>query len=151
MLIASILAFVRVFVLGVAAVSLGMSDRGGVSSALLRVFQLYNLFFVYILFLQYAKPESRALLKAPSIVLASVSPILSVLALIEFIRGAGASFPVDLAQTGGSILIVILLDILILGLLALDALKSQSSRGDAGSAPPAADQGRASDAQHEVH
>jgi hypothetical protein len=40
LLIVAILAFFRVFVLGIAAVSVGMTDYGGVSSALFRIFQL---------------------------------------------------------------------------------------------------------------
>lgn len=157
LLIAAILAFVRVFAVGIAAVSLGMSDRGGVSSALLRVFQLYSLFFVYILYLQYRRPESRQWLQIPAIVLACVAPVLSVLTLIAFIRHAGDSLIVNPIQVGGSLLAVILLDILVLGLLALDTLKTSRVRGDPESASPSADQGQASNsesaspnAQHEV-
>jgi len=125
LLTAAILALARVFVLGLAAVSLGMSDYGGVSSALLRIFQLYNLLFVYIVALQYFRPAVREFLKTPSIVVACASPVLSVLALLALVHGAKASFPADIVKTGGSLLILILLDVLILGLLALDALRSR--------------------------
>jgi|GEM_PF-1377747 len=124
LLIATVVAFVRVFALGLAAVSLGMSDSGGASSALLRVFQLYSLFFVYILYLQYRKPEKRDALQTPSMVLACAAPVLSVLALLALIRHSGDSLPVNLAQAGGSLLAVLALDILVVGLLALDALRA---------------------------
>ncbi len=124
LLIATIVAFVRVFALGFAAVSLGMSDNGGASSALLRVFQLYSLFFVYILYLQYRKPEVRASLQTPSIVLACATPVLSILALLALLRHTGDSLPINVAQAGGALLAVLALDILVVGLLALDALRA---------------------------
>ncbi len=124
LLIATVVAFVRVFALGFAAVSLGMGDRGGASSALLRVFQLYSLFFVYILYLRYRTSEKRDALQTPSIVLACAAPVLSVLALLALIRHAGDSLPTNLAQAGGSLLAVLVLDILVAGLLAFDALSA---------------------------
>ncbi len=124
LLVATVLALVRVFALGFAAVSLGISDSGGASSALLRVFQLYSLFFVYILYLQYRTPETRKTLLTPSIVLACAAPVLSVLSMLALIRHTGDSLPVNLAQAGGSLLAVLALDILVMGLLAIDALKT---------------------------
>jgi hypothetical protein len=126
MLFATVLALVRVFVLGIAAASLGMIERGGVSSALLRIFQLYNLFFVYILLLQYLKSESKAFLKIPTIVIASVSPVLSILAFVEFIASPETAFSMSLAGSSGAILAVILLDIAILAFIAFDASKPQT-------------------------
>jgi len=140
LLIVAILAFFRVFVLGIAAVSVGMTDYGGVSSALLRIFQLYNLLFVYIVILQYFKPAAREFLKVPSLLVASASPVLSVLALLAFVHRSGASFPVDLVRAGGSMLILLLLDVLVLGLLALDALRHQAPEEHAHDDP-----------EHEVH
>lgn len=129
MLVAGILAFIRLFVLGVAAVSLGMTDFGGPSTAMLRIFQLYGLLFVYLLFLQYFSPSSREVLKTPCILISSVSPVLSVLAFLAFIQGAGRSIPLDLVKTGSSIFLVILMDLLILGLVVMDSLKAKFQRG----------------------
>ncbi len=155
---AAIVAFLRVFVLGIAAVSLGMADYGGVSSALLRIFQAYNLFFVYIVMLQYFKPAARALLRMPSLVVASASLVLSVLALFAFVHASKASFPADFVRTGGSMLVLLLLDILVVGLLAADALKHQAppkektalgrkGRGE----QPSAHGDNEDDTMHEVH
>jgi hypothetical protein len=157
LLIVGVLAFFRVFVLGIAAVSLGMSDYGGVSSALLRIFQLYNLLFVYIVILQHFKPEARVFLKVPSMLVASVSPVLSVLTLLAFVRNSKVSFPVDLVKTSGSVLILVLLDVLILGLLALDSLRYRPSReekpalrqGEASERPQVSEQAH-DDSEHEV-
>jgi len=80
LLMAAILAFLRVFVLGIAAVFVGMTDYGGISSALLRIFQVYSLFFVYIVILQYLKPAAREFLRMPSLVVASASCVLSAFA-----------------------------------------------------------------------
>jgi hypothetical protein len=157
LLTAGILAFFRVFVLGIAAVSLGMGDYGGVSSAMLRIFQLYNLLFVYIVILQYFKPGAREFLETPSLLVACASPVLSVLALLAFVHPSNASVPVDLARTGGSILILILLDVLILGLLALDALRYHPPREgkpalgqEAGSEKPQVSEHAHDDPEHEV-
>lgn len=156
LLIAAILAFVRVFALGVAAVALGMGDSGGASSALLRVFQLYGLLFVYLLFLQYRKSESRQWLQTPSIVLAAAAPVLTAMVLISLVRHASDTVSADLARTVGSILVLLFLDILVLGLLALDALTT-TSRTDRKPAAPAADRDSVADsgsvsddARHEV-
>lgn len=127
LLTAWILALIRVFVLGVAAVSIGMSDFGGVSSSLLRIFQLYTLLFVYIVMLQYFKPAAREFLKTPTLVVAGVAPVLSVLALLALLHGSKTSLPADPVKTGGAILFIILLDVVILGLLAMDALKHQTA------------------------
>jgi hypothetical protein len=127
LLMAGIVAFVRVFVLGVAAVSLGMTDYGGVSSALLRIFQVYDLFFVYIVMLQYFKPAAREFLRMPSLVVTGASCVLSALALFAFVHASRASFPADFVRTGGSMLGLLLLDVVVLGLLALDALRRQVS------------------------
>lgn len=126
MLFATILALVRVFMLGIAAASLGMIERGGVSSALLRIFQLYNLFFVYMLLLQYIKSESKVFLKTPTMVVASASPVLSILAFVEFVASPETAFSISPVNSSGAILAIILLDIVILALLALDAPKIQT-------------------------
>ena len=125
LLIASILAFLRVFVIGVVAILFGMSDYGGVTTALLRVFQLYNLLFVYIVIIQYVKAGAREYLRIPSLIVACVSPILSALALMAYIRNIGVSFPVDMAKAAISMVALILLDIVVFGLLVIDALKFQ--------------------------
>ncbi len=123
LLIAAVVAFLRIFVIGVVAILFGMSDYGGVTSALLRIFQLYNLLFVYIVLIQYVKAGAREYLRMPSIIIACVSPILSVLALLAYIRNIGGSFPVDMAKAATSMITLILLDIVVLGLLVIDALK----------------------------
>ncbi|HQL17202.1 MAG TPA: hypothetical protein PK775_07910, partial [Rectinema sp.] len=58
-----------------------------------------------------------------SLIVACVSPILSVLALFAYIRNIGGSFPVDMAKAATSMITLILLDIVVLGLLVIDALK----------------------------
>lgn len=128
MLVAGILAFIRIFALGVAAVSLGMTDFGGASTSILRVFQLYGLLFVYLLFLQYFRPSAREVLRTPCVLISAVAPVLSVLALLAFIKGAGKSIPIDLVKTGSSIFVVILMDLLILGLVVMDSLKAKFQR-----------------------
>jgi magnesium-transporting ATPase (P-type) len=85
LLIAAIVAFLRIFIIGIVAILFGMSDYGGVTSALLRIFQLYNLLFVYIVLIQYIKAGAREYLRKPSLIVACVSPILSVLALFASI------------------------------------------------------------------
>ncbi|HQO45864.1 MAG TPA: hypothetical protein PKY65_05255 [Rectinema sp.] len=123
LLIAAIVAFLRIFIIGIVAILFGMSDYGGVTSALLRIFQLYNLLFVYIVLIQYIKAGAREYLRKPSLIVACVSPILSVLALLTYIRNIGGSFPVDMAKAATSMITLILLDIVVLGLLVIDALK----------------------------
>jgi hypothetical protein len=128
MLVAGILAFIRIFALGVAAVSLGMTDFGGASTAILRVFQLYGLLFVYLLFLQYFRPSAREALKTPCLLISAAAPVLSVLTLLAFVKGVGKSIPVDLVKTSSSIFVVILMDLLILGLVGMDSLKAKFPR-----------------------
>lgn len=125
MLIAGILAFIRIFALGVAAVSLGMTDFGGVSTAILRIFQLYGLLFVYLLLLQYFRPSAREALRAPCLLISAVAPVLSALAFLAFVKGTGKSIPIDLVKTGSSLFLLILMDLLILGLVVIDSLKAK--------------------------
>ncbi len=148
---AGIVAFFRVFVLGVAAVSVGMTDYGGVSSALLRIFQVYDLFFVYIVLLQYFKPAVREFLRMPSLVVASASCVLSALALFAFVHASRASFPADFVRTGGSMLVLLLLDVLVVGLLALDALRHQVPREKGHGEQSQAHDNIEDETMHEVH
>lgn len=128
LLMAAILVFLRVFVLGIAAVFAGMTDYGGVSSALLRIFQVYSLFFVYIVILQYLKPVAREFLRMPSLVVASASCVLSAFALYAFAQTSKASIPTDVVRVGGSVFVLFLLDFLVMGFLAMDGRRPKPPR-----------------------
>jgi hypothetical protein len=159
LLVVAILAFARVFVLGLAAVFAGMTDYGGASSALLRIFQVYTLFFVYAVILQYLKPAAREVLRVPSLVAACASFVLSALALIASIRASRGSSPIDALRMGGSVLVLLLLDFLVMGLLALDGLRRQAPREqrpqalgpEEPGAQPQIHDNTETDTTHEVH
>jgi len=139
--IAAIIALLRVFVLGMVAVLFGMGSVGAVQSALLRIFQLYGVLFVYLIILQYAKPEARKFLRRPTIIIETASLVLSAIALISFIRNSGSSFPTDFVKAGSSMVALVMIDVVLVGLLGFDALKfplaPQHSASSAPSAPTA--------------
>lgn len=117
LLVAGILALLRVFVLGFVAVQLGMTDFGGPRTALLRLFQIQGLGFALFLFFAYLREAMRKEAWLPFIVVSAAAAVSSVLLFRAFLLDEGLQ-SAEPIQTMVLMLVLIVLDFVVLGFIA---------------------------------
>ncbi|MEJ5184693.1 MAG: hypothetical protein WHT81_06195 [Rectinemataceae bacterium] len=112
------LAALRVFIMGSAAVALGMSDFGGPSSALLRLLQLYVLIYAMCLaFLAHDRIRYVSFCM-PLLIGALASCCFSALALVQVFRNVADLAPSDGIRALSALAVLVLCDLFVMGVLA---------------------------------